>query len=207
MKKAIYLFTLLASIAVAQAQTKPAEYQGYKPGDYAKDFNLKNIDGRMISMGMFPDQKGFIVVFTCNHCPYAVAYEERVNALSKKYSPQGYMLIAINPNDPAVAPDDSYEAMQQRAKEKQFSFPYVFDEGQNTLANYGAQRTPHVYVVTKTEKGYRVDYVGAIDDNYEDPSAVKTKYVEDAVDALLKGEKPKTDFTKAIGCSIKVKKA
>lgn len=207
MKNLMLLLALVVTAAATQAQNKPAEYKGLKPGDYAKDFTLKNVDTRDVSMGMFPEKKGFILVFTCNHCPYSIAYEDRIDALNKKYEPQGYKVIAINPNDPAVQPADSYENMQARAKEKQFTFPYVFDDGQHTLAAYGAQRTPHVYVVTKDNKGYRVDYVGAIDNNHEDASAVTERYVENAVDALLKGEKPKTDFTKAIGCSIKVKKA
>jgi peroxiredoxin len=207
MKKTFLLFALLVTAAASQAQNKPAEYKGLKPGDYVEDFNLKNVDGRMVSMNMFSNMKGFIVIFTCNHCPYSVAYEDRINELNKKYLSQGYMVIAVNPNDPEVQPADSYEAMQVRAKEKSYSFPYLFDEGQKVLATYGAQRTPHAYVLSRDKKGYKVEYVGAIDDNHEDAKAVTKPYIENAVDALLKGKTPDVTFTKAIGCSVKVKKA
>jgi peroxiredoxin len=212
MKKAIFLFAaLLVANATVHAQTTASTAPvaaGYAVGDKVQDFKLKNVDGRDVSMSLFPDAKGFIVVFTCNHCPYSVAYEDRIEALNKKYNSKGYMVIAINPNDPAIAPGDSYDAMKERAKEKNFSFPYLYDEGQSVMKNFGAQRTPHVFVVSNNgNENYKVEYIGAIDDNYEDATAVKKRYVEDAVDALLNGKKPETTFTKAIGCSVKVKKA
>lgn len=151
----------------------------------------------------FNNAKGFIVVFTCNHCPYAVAYEDRIIALDKKYKALGYPVIAINPNNPAVQPKDSFELMKERAKEKGFTFPYLFDDGQKIYPKYGATKTPHVYLLQKTKDGNVVRYIGAIDDNYNDESAVKTKYVENAVNALLEGKEIEVKTTKAIGCSIK----
>jgi len=211
MKKAIFLFaSLLVANATLHAQMKAelVTTAGYNVGDKVEDFNLKNVDGRMVSMGMFADMKGYILVFTCNHCPYSVAYEDRINDLNRKYNSKGYMVIAINPNDPTLVPEDNYDAMKVRAKEKNFSFPYLYDEGQTVMKKFGAQRTPHVFVVSNNgDKGNRIEYIGAIDDNYEDATAVKHRYVEDAVDALLAGKKPETTFTKAIGCGVKVKKA
>jgi len=176
---------------------------GYQVGDVATDFNLKNIDNKKISLNEYKDAKGFIVVFTCNHCPYAVAYEDRIIALDKKYKALGYPVIAINPNNPAVQPKDSFDLMKERAKEKGFTFPYLFDEGQKIYPQYGATKTPHVYLLQKTKEGNVVKYIGAIDDNYDDETAVKTKYVENAVNSLLEEKEIEVKTTKAIGCSIK----
>ena len=177
---------------------------GYQIGDVVSDFKLKNVDGNTVSLSDYKNAKGFIITFTCNTCPFAVAYEDRIMALDKKYASKGYPVIAINPNNPLVQPGDSFMAMQQRAKEKGFTFPYLVDEGQKVYPKYGATKTPHMYILQKTKKGNVVKYIGAIDDNHKDASAVKTKYVENAVDALLKGEEIKQTETKAIGCSIKV---
>ncbi len=176
---------------------------GYKVGDIATDFSLKNVDNNKISLKNYSNAKGFIVIFTCNHCPYAQAYEDRINALDRKYKKLGYPVIAINPNNPAKQKDDSFEKMQERAKQKNFTFPYLLDEGQKIFPQYGATKTPHVYILQKTRRGNEVKYIGAIDDNYEDAKAVKEKYVENAVDALLQGKEISVKETKAIGCSIK----
>jgi peroxiredoxin len=178
--------------------------QGVKVGDKAPDFKLKNVDGKSVSFADFPDSKGFIVIFTCNHCPFSVAYEDRIIAIDKKYKDKGYPVIAINPNDPALAPSDGFKEMQQRHAEKGFTFPYLFDDGQKIYPKYGATRTPHVFLLNKTGKDYKVVYIGAIDDNSQDADAVKEKYLENAIQALLAGKAPQPDFTKAIGCTIKV---
>lgn len=194
---------------VAENQTEQVvaeetvELLGYKIGDIATDFSLKNVDGKEVSLADYKDAKGFIVTFTCNHCPYAVAYEDRLIALDKKYRDVGYPVIAINPNNPEKQPQDSFENMVTRAKEKGFTFPYLLDQGQHIYPQYGATKTPHMFVLQKTDKGNVVKYIGAIDDNYQDESAVTKKYVEDAVEALLKGEKVPVEVTKAIGCTIK----
>lgn len=179
--------------------------EGYKVGDKAIDFKLKNIDGKMVSLADYKDAKGFIVVFTCNHCPFAKAYEDRIIALNTKYASKGYPVIAINPNDPTVVPEDDYATMQQRAKAKNYAFPYLVDGTQNIAKTYGATRTPHVFVLQKSGTELMVKYIGAIDDNSDDPSAVKEKYVENAVDALLAGKDVNPSSTKAIGCGIKWK--
>ena len=176
---------------------------GYIPGDKASDFSLKSVDGKSYSLSNYKDAKGFIIVFTCNSCPFAVMYEDRINDLAKKYVTKGYVLLAINPNDPTVKPDDSYLMMQQRTKEKRFVFPYLFDEGQKVYPVFGATKTPHVFLL---DGNHVVKYVGAIDNNAEDATQVSEKYLENAILALEKGVEPNPASTRAIGCSIKVKK-
>ncbi|WP_103071978.1 thioredoxin family protein [Aquimarina sediminis] len=176
---------------------------GYSIGDIATDFKLKNVDDSSVSLSDYDDAKGFIVIFTCNHCPYSVAYEDRIIALDLLYKEKGYPVIAINPNNPKAYPDDSFDNMKIRAKEKGFTFPYLTDDTQVIYPMYGATKTPHVYVLEKTTTGNIVRYIGAIDNNYKDASAATKKYVEDAVNALLKGKKVPVEVTKAIGCSIK----
>lgn len=202
MKNLILFLALLLPIAIVQAQ----QDAGYKAGDTATDFKLKNVDGKMVSLADYKQAKGFIVVFTCNHCPFSKAYEQRIMDLDKKYAPLGYPVIAINPNDPVVEPEDSYENMVTLAKEKGYSFPYLFDESQQTAKMYGAKRTPHIYLLSKNAAKLTVEYVGAIDDNFDDASAVKEKYLENALTALQSGKKPAVTSTKAIGCGIKWKK-
>lgn len=178
--------------------------KGYKVGDYVEDFKLKNVDGKMTSLSDFKNAKGFIVTFTCNTCPYAIMYEDRIMALDKKYAKKGYPVIAIMPNNVNIVPGDSFEAMQKRAETKGYTFPYLMDEKQTVFPQFGATKTPHVYVVQKTPAGNQVKYIGAIDDSARDASKVNTKYVEDAVDALIEGKHIKQTETRAIGCSIKV---
>lgn len=175
---------------------------GLQIGDVATDFSLKGVDGKMYSMADYKEAKGFIIVFTCNHCPFAVMYEDRINHLAKMYQDKGYVLLAINPNDPEVQPKDSYNLMIERAKEKSFVFPYLFDEGQKIYPQYGATKTPHVFLLDNKRT---VRYIGAIDDNAQDAGAVSEKYLENAIAALEKGVKPNPETTKAIGCSIKTK--
>lgn len=179
---------------------------GYNVGDYAGDFKLKNIDGSMVSLADFNDAKGFIVIFTCNHCPYAKLYEDRIVALDKSFKKKGYPVIAINPNDTEKYPDDSFDNMKKRAKEKDFTFPYLVDETQEVAKAFGAAKTPHVYLLQKEADGkLKVAYIGAVDDDTENTKKDKVNYVENAINALEKGEKPNPDFTKAIGCTIKWK--
>jgi peroxiredoxin len=200
MKKLITL-CLLSMGLFAKAQTG-----GYKIGDVAADFSLKNINGKTVSLADMKSAKGYIVVFTCNTCPYAVAYEDRIIALNKKYAVQGYPVIAINPNDPVAQPTDTYEKMQEKAKSKGFNFPYLMDPNHVITKQFGATRTPHVFLLQKTDKGNVVQYIGAIDSDTEGKSAERVNYVEAAIDAMASGKKPAVTTTKAIGCTIKWKK-
>lgn len=199
MKAIPLLFIAVSSFLIGETMVS----SGYEPGDKATDFKLKSVDGKNYSMSDYKDAKGFIVVFTCNTCPFAVKYEDRVNALAKKYKPKGYILLAINSNDPEVQPDDTFGKMQAKAKDKGFAFPYLVDEGQKIYPQYGATKTPHVFLLDKNQV---VKYIGAIDDNADDASAVKEKYLENAIAALESGKDPSPSVTKAIGCSIKAKK-
>jgi peroxiredoxin len=206
MKKLLKTIPVAVLLLLISAFTinKSAVNEGYKVGDIAEDFTLKNVDGNMVSLSDYEDAKGFIITFTCNTCPFAVAYEDRIIALDKKFATKGYPVIAIMPNNIAVKPDDNLDAMKVRAESKGFTFPYLIDEAQSVYPKYGATKTPHMFVLQKTKKGNVVKYIGAIDDNYQDASAVTTKYVEAAVNALLEGKEVKQTETKAIGCSIKV---
>ena len=194
------MFTVLffSVIAVAHA--------GYHVGEEVTDFSLKNITGKNVALKDYTKAKGFIITFTCNHCPYAIAYEDRINALDKKYAALGYPVIAINPNDEIQSPGDNFVSMQARAKEKKFTFPYLYDESQNVARKFGALRTPHIFLVQKEGEKFVVKYIGAIDDNWENAAEVKEKYTENAVDALLAGKPVTIANTKAIGCTIKWKK-
>lgn len=193
---------LLAVIGLATAFTLKTNEIGYKIGDRIEDFSLMNIDDEMVSLSDYKDAKGFIVVFTCNTCPYSIANEARIIALDKKYKKTGFPVIAINPNDPVAVPGDSFEKMKDRGQEKGFTFPYLLDVGQKIYPKFGATKTPEVYIVTQSN--LKVKYIGAIDNSSRDASAVTEKYVENALDALLAGKKIEKTTTRAIGCSIKV---
>lgn len=193
----LFFLTLLIS-------TTLSAQNGYNIGDVATDFKLENIDGNFISLSNFSEAKGFILIFTCNTCPYAVAYEDRIEALNKKYAPMGYLVIAIMPNNTKIKPGDSLEAMKKRAIEKGFTFPYLIDREQSIFPQYGATKTPHVYILQKSNTKNIIRYIGAIDDNYKSVSMVKVKYVENAVEELLIGKEVTVAKTKAIGCSIKI---
>lgn len=176
---------------------------GYKVGDVAADFKLKNaIDNEWVSLASYSNAKGYIVVFTCNTCPYAVMYEDRLIALHNTYAPQGFPVVAINPNDPGVQPGDSYDLMKKRAEEKKFPFKYLFDEGQKVYPQYGATRTPHIFLLDSDRV---VRYIGAIDNNAQDASAATQHYLSDAIEAIKKGDEPDPTFTRAVGCTIKVR--
>lgn len=178
--------------------------QGYSVGDQARNFSLKNIDGKMVSLTDYADEEGVIVIFTCNHCPYAKAYEQRIIALDQAYADKGFPVVAINPNDPNRVPEDAFPKMQERAAEKGYTFPYLVDETQEIARAYGATKTPHVYLLKAEDNGtFTVHYIGAIDDSPMDADAVDKTYLEDAIAAVKAGESPSPSETKAIGCTIK----
>lgn len=199
MKNISFLLVLMIGLLASSFTGGP----GLNIGDQAPDFKLKNVDGKMVSLEDFQGVKGYVVIFTCNHCPFSVAYEDRIIALHANYAAKGYPVILINPNDPSIQPEDSFASMVTRAKEKGFTMPYLFDDGQQVYPKYGATRTPHVFLLDKRKV---VRYIGAIDDNFSDATAVKQRFLEDAIDALEKGETPEPAVTKAVGCTIKVRK-
>jgi len=208
MKYLALLLTILFFFQVdAMAQQTKKETSGYKIGSMATDFKLQNVDGNMVSLQDYEKAKGFIICFTCNHCPFSIANESRLISLDERYKEVGYPVIAINPNDPAINEDDSFEKMITRAEERGFTFPYLFDEGQRVFPQYGATKTPHIYLLQKTKKGLEVKYIGAIDNSSRDEDEVTERYLEDALNALLDGKEIEVKETKAIGCSIKVDKS
>lgn len=187
-------------VVPARAADLPA---GVTIGNKAPDFRLMNVDSQIVSLGSYATAQGVILVFTCNACPFSQAYESRIIELHKAFYPKGWPVLAINPNDPAIEPDDSFENMQVRAKEKKYPFAYVFDSTQQVAKLYGARRTPHVFLLKNTKTGFVVEYIGAIDDSPRDSDAVERKFVEEAIAALEAGQVPSTTTTKAIGCTIK----
>jgi peroxiredoxin len=200
MKRLILMaFMLISGVALAQTE-------GYKVGDVVRDFSLKNVNNKNVSLADYKDAKGYVIVFTCNTCPVAKAYQERIAALNAVYATKGYPVVAINPNDAGVVPDESFEKMQDLATEKKFSFPYLLDPDHVVTKQFGASRTPHVFVLNKTDKGDVVEYIGAIDNDPEETNSTKLEYVKNAINELSAGKKPTVASTKAVGCSIKWKK-
>jgi glutathione peroxidase-family protein len=186
------------------AEASPA---GYAIGAVVADFSLKNVDGNAVSLANYKDKKGVIVVFTCNHCPFAKAYEDRIMALDKKYSSLGMPVVAINANDASEYEEDSFDNMKKRARDKGYSFPYLHDETQAVAKAFGAMRTPHVFMLRNDGGKFTVQYIGTIDDNYQDASGVTKRYVEDAANNILAGKPVVVNQTKAIGCAISWKEA
>jgi len=172
-------------------------------GSPAPDFSLKGVDGAQHSLNDLKGENGIAVIFSCNHCPYVKAYEDRMIELAKTYQSKGVPFVLINANDPINYPDDNFEAMAQRAQEKDYPFPYLQDETQEVAKAYGAERTPEVFLF---DRDLKLQYHGTIDDNHEDPSAVGQTYLKDALDALLSGQTPPVQTTDPVGCTVKWKK-
>jgi peroxiredoxin len=203
MMKSIFLTAVCLLLMVAARPVQP----GYEVGDTVSDFKLKSTNGKMVSLNDYKSSTGVIVIFDCNTCPYSKAYNERIIALNKKYASKGFPVLAIQPNDPEISPGDSFDEMVKLAEKKGYEFPYLFDETQSVSKNFGATNTPHVFILKREGSTFKVAYIGAIDDNARNESAVTKKYVEEAVDALLAGKEVPSGKTKAIGCTIKWKDA
>lgn len=203
MKKLVFLSFALLIAAFSINAIIATDGDGYEIGDVATDFNLKGTDGEMHSLSSIDGAKGYVVVFTCNHCPFSVMYEDRLIDLHNKFAPMGYPVVAINPNDPEVVKGDDMPGMIKRADEKGFPFMYLMDEGQKIYPQYGATKTPHVFLLDANRV---VKYIGAIDNSAKDAAQVSEKYLENAIVAIQNGEEPSPAVTKAIGCSVKCKK-
>jgi len=173
--------------------------RGYDIGDKVEDFKLKSVDGQMISLSTFDDVNGYIVVFTSNECPFAIAYEDRLIELHNKMKSKGYPVVAINSNDGAAGGGNTMEDMIKRSKEKAFPFVYLKDAKGEVFPKFGARKTPEVYIL---DHDLVLRYTGAIDDSPNEPAEVEVRYVEIAVAALERGESPEPARTKAIGCGI-----
>lgn len=173
-----------------------------KIGDKAIPFKLPGVDDREHSLEEYTGKNAVVVIFSCNHCPYAQAWENRIVQIQADYGNKGVQLVTINANDASKYPDDSFPKMKERAREKKFNFPYLHDETQQVARAYGAERTPEVFLFDKSSI---LKYHGAIDDNYDDPRGVKAHYLRNALDAVLTGKLIPIAETKPVGCTIKWK--
>jgi peroxiredoxin len=171
-------------------------------GAPALDFHLKGIDGKVHSLADLRGQKATVVVFSCNHCPYVRAYEDRLIAIQRDYYNKGVRFIFINSNDDQKYPDDGFEKMIERAQQKGYNFPYLRDESQETAHAYGAERTPEIFLF---DQNLKLCYHGTIDDNWEKPEKVTRHYLREALDAVLRGQEPTIKETAPVGCTIKWK--
>jgi len=169
-------------------------------GSACPDFDLPGTDGATHSLTSFAAAEILVVIVSCNHCPYVVAYEERIVALSRAYAAKGVRFVAINANDVARYPDDAMPEMIRRAKDRGFDFPYLRDDSQQIARALGARFTPEVYVFDRARK---LRYHGRIDDNHRDARAVKSHDLRAALDALVAGTSPPVTETQAVGCSVK----
>ena len=163
------------------------------------DFTLLNVDGRMVSTADFPDAKGFAVVFTCNHCPFAKLYTQRFNDLHARYAPLGVPLLAINSMNSLIYEEESFELMKSRAAN--FNFPYLQDAAQTVGKSFGAEHTPHAFVIWNENDRWVVKYSGAIDDNGEHPE-LATPFIANAISELLAGKPVSVPETESFGCRI-----
>ena len=171
-------------------------------GTTISDFSLRNIDGKNLALKDYADAKGFIVIFTCNHCPFAKLYTKRLNELNTKYKALGVPLLAINSMDTLIYEDETFEKMQQRAKSQKFNFPYLYDNMQTVGKEFQADHTPHAYVIWKRNNQWTIEYSGAIDDNGAEPTKVTNAFVANAADELLQRKAVSMNETKSIGCAI-----
>lgn len=174
----------------------------FKIGDKAPDFNLKGVDSKIYTLDSFKDFKLLVMIISCNHCPYVVAYEDRMIGIQRDYLDRGVRVVAINPNNEITHPEDSFDNMVIRAKKKGFNFPYLRDESQDIPKALGARYTPEVYIF---DQDRRLRYHGGIDDNYDNPKAVRRHYLRDALDNLISGKEVDRNETPVVGCTIKWK--
>jgi peroxiredoxin len=195
------MWKLAIGLAVMSLLVSSPGYAKVKLGDAAPTWSaLPGVDGKEHGLDQFKTAKAIVLVFTCNHCPVAKAYEDRLVALQKDYQAKGVQVVAINVN---TIPADRLDKMKERAAEKGFNFPYLYDASQASGREYGARVTPHVFVLDGQRK---IAYIGAIDDAMQQGD-VKNNYVRDALDAVLAGKRPPTAETKAVGCGIKYEKS
>lgn len=173
-----------------------------KIGSPLPGFNLPAVDGKNYSSSVYKDRKILVVIFSCNHCPYVQAYEERIINIQNQYGNKDVQIIAISSNDAVKYPEDSFEQMKLRSDQKQFNFPYLYDEDQSIAKSFGATHTPEVFVFDEVRK---LAYHGKIDDNWQDESSIKSSYLKNAIDELLAGKEISVPETFSIGCTIKWK--
>lgn len=171
-----------------------------KIDDLMPSFSLKGVNDQQYNSNNLLGENGLVVIFSCNHCPYVIAYEDRMIALAKEFQPKGIPFVAINPNDEINYPQDSFENMKIRANLKNFSFPYLRDQSQEVAKAFKATHTPQLFLFNSDRK---LKYMGSIDDNWEEPKMVKAQYLRDALENLIAKKEIEHSETNAVGCSIK----
>jgi peroxiredoxin len=172
-------------------------------GQKGPDFALPGVDGHTHALSdLLAANKAVAVMFSCNHCPYVRAWEDRMKTIQRDYQDKGFILAAVNSNNTATHPDDGFEHMKQRAEQEQFNFMYLRDDSQQVARAYGGTHTPHVFLL---DHDGVLRFRGAIDDNYDDPEAVQQPYLRDALDAVLAGKTPEQAVSDPVGCTIKWK--
>ena len=165
-----------------------------------KDVKMLGVDGKSVTLASVAGKKGTLVVFTCDHCPWAKMWQTRVTEIGNAAGKAGIGMVAINANDPTDYPEDGMDGMKQRAKDLKIKFPYVVDATSDVARAFGASRTPEAFLF---DAGGKLVYHGTVDDSPKDASAVKDAYLKDAVSAVSTGKTVTTAETKAMGCSIK----
>lgn len=168
------------------------------------DTKLKNVNGKEVSIASVKGSKGTLVIFTCNHCPWAKAWEGRIAELSNTYSKKGIGVVLINANDPAAYPEDDFDGNVAKAKQLKLNVPYAVDATSDVARAFGATKTPEVYLFDKPGK---LVYHGAVDDNAKEADKVTARYLKDALDAVVAGKPVPLAETKALGCTIKYRDA
>lgn len=199
--------TFVAALLTLVCLSAFAPVTQYKIGDTVNNFTLANANGngKMVSLDDYKNAKGVIVIFTCNHCPFAKMYQSRVNDLNKKYMSKGYPVIAISPNDVEAVPEDNFEEMGKRAKEQGYTYPYLLDGTQDIARAFNAVKTPHAFLLQNEKGRWILRYAGAIDDNGSEPEKATHHYVEEAISDLNAGRAVQVATTKSVGCGIKWK--
>ncbi len=200
-------FSIIPFVFFLAVSTVLQVVNGYEVGDKVADFKLRNFDGKMVALSDYKNEKGVILIFDCNTCPYSKAYNDRIMVLHDNFKPKGFPVVTVNANDGEQSPGDSFEEMVAKAKQKDYDFPYLHDETQRVAKAFGATNTPHVFVLQRKGNDFVVVYIGAIDNNARSAAKADKKYVEQAVSELLAGETVSTNKTKAVGCGIQWKDA
>lgn len=196
---AIAIATGAAAIGWAGESTGGLALGSKVPAAVAKT-KMKNVDGKMLSLADVTGKAGTLVVFTCNHCPFAKDWEQRIVELGNSYVSKGIGVVLVNANDPTDHPDDGFGEMQSRAKSRGMKIPYVVDDTSAVARAFGASVTPEAFLF---DKGGKLAYHGTIDDNRKEPDKVKARYLKDALDAVVAGKAPAVSETKGLGCGIK----
>ena len=198
----ILIISLLAMLSLGFNNIEPNKSM---LGKQINNFNLKNIDGKFVSLNEYKKAKGFVIMFTCNHCPFAKLYSSRMNQLNKKYAALDIPMLAINSMDSLLYEEETFDEMRLKAKTDKFNFPYLFDETQAVGKQFNAEHTPQIFVIWKVNEKWIVKYSGAFDDDGKHPEKAKP-YVANAIDDLLANKPVRNPETQSFGCRIYYRK-